>query len=327
MTDQEFLELLEKPLVEDKLTEIYKKIQNKELTQALPVQEDVEKLKSAEELKLAEEQKKAEEESEVAKLKDMIQTLRDTLSRKEKELQHEKESSVKMQAENKGLQKDIAREQRTFQQNYSSLEKDAKDQLASRDRQHHEKLDGVTKRANATITALQGEISQKDEKNRDLAAENSSLTDELHSARSIISKFEKEQESFRLYQGLPDTVKSELKNVFRENTFENFIACCSQKETMESLWTFTKTRIFSGNLECLNELSVIFAFSVHCHNSTWETPVIHMVDGNVGERFSTLSHIGTPDSSKAGTVEKVLFSGYAVGKDMKVKQKAIVVVR
>lgn len=321
MTEEEFLQLLEIPSIEEKLIEIYKKIQNNESTQTLPVQEEVE------------EQKQAEAESEVARLNDMIQALREKLSGKEKELQVEKEISVKIQAENKGLQErtqclqeEIAKEQRIFQEKYSSLEEEAKKQISSRDTQYQEKLHELEKNANATITALQGEISQMKEKNRDLTAKNTSLSDDFSFARGVISKFEKEQENFRLYQGFPDTIKVELKNVFRENTFENFIACCSQKETIESLWTFTKTRIFNDNLEYLKELSSIFAFSVHCHNSTWETPVIHLVEGKEGDRFNTLSHIGTPNSNKAGTVEEVLFSGYAVGKDMKVKQKAIVVV-
>lgn len=221
----------------------------------------------------------------------------------------------KAEQENKGL---LSLHQQQAQE-ISTLKQQAQEEIQSKQREIS-RLQVAYKDLERVSTDLQRDITS-------LNLDKSVLQGDLRNAQTLVKKYEEEQKSFLLYKNLSPSLKSSLKNVFHQETFENFVACCAQKETMESLWLFTKTRIFNGEMESVEALREIFRFSVLCHNGTSEIPVIHLIEGTMGTEFDSEYHLGTPDSSRAGQIEKSLFDGYAVGKDQKTKQKAVVMVK
>lgn len=141
-----------------------------------------------------------------------------------------------------------------------------------------------------------------------------------------LDAFQSKQHCFQQYEALSPQLKENLSSVYLEDTYENFIACSAQKETVDALWMLGKTLIFQGDLSQIETIEELFQFAIHCHNSTSKTQIFHLVDGIEGGEFDTDCHISTPDSKKAGEIQRCLLPGYALGKDKKIKQKAIVVV-
>lgn len=251
------------------------------------------------------------------------------LAREQQERGKKQEENRRLQQENASnqqkyqrLQQENANNQQKYQQDMSSLKSQAKQDVERLNGQ----LQALRQQAQQEQQALQGQIAQLQGEVGEKSSQIRGLEGELSWARGVISKFEAEQVSFRLYQSLSSSTKSELIRVFHQETFENFIACCAQKDTAEALWMFTKTRIFNDNMNEVSQLADIFRFSVACHNSTSESPSLHLVEGKAGDRFDSETHLGTPQSKKAGTVQTMHFAGYAVGRDKKIKQKAIVIV-
>lgn len=272
--------------------------------------------------------------------REMLNKLKEKLTGTEKALEQEILQSTAKDAENRRLQEEKSQleahrqqESAVYNETISKHKKDADHLIQLQHQQHNQDISTLKQQAQGEIQTKQQEISRLEDKNRNLQQENtglrseiSGLQNDLRTAQALVQKYEQEQKSFLLYKNLSPSLKTSLKNVFHQETFENFVACCAQKDTIESLWLFTKTQIFNGEMESVDALEEIFRFSVACHNGTSESPVIHLIEGATGTSFDNEIHLGTPDSSRAGQIEKSLFAGYAVGRDKKVKQKAIVVV-
>lgn len=277
------------------------------------------------------------EGDEEMKLLEKIKELQDKLFGTEQALDRVTKAKQQTEAENQQLKQDINYVETQAQQELSAAQAKAQNQINHTIAQAEQQLNALESRSEQEISSLkskaqeekqslQGQITQLRGDNSTLQRELSSLQAELQSAQSVIAKFEAEQASFKLYQNLPSSIKTDLRRVFHQETFENFVACSAQKDTVDALWTYTKTRIFNRDLDSVEALAEIFRFSLHCHNSTSETPVLHLIDAPTGGKFDNEFHLGTPDSAKAGMIETALFSGYAIGRDKKIKQKAIVVI-
>lgn len=241
-----------------------------------------------------------QEGEELINLKEMVASLKSALQGKEQELTHEKTAHIHSIQENQRLQQENTENQQNYSKNLTSFKNQAE-----------EKIQSLNQQAQTCKQTYESEIAQLQSKNKNLEGsfltlegECSTLKGALFSARAVISGYEKEQEMFRIYQDLSPSVKEGLCRVFHQGTFENFVACCAQKDTAEALWLFTKTRIFFNELTDLEQLDLIFRYSIQCHNSTSETPILHLVEGDTGSRFDNEFHLGTPDSKKAGTVDR-----------------------
>ncbi len=202
----------------------------------------------------------------------------------------------------------------------SDCKKSPTEDLAQRE-MTDQNTDQITE-LNAKIQSLQQEIEELHCK---LQEESQELT-ELETLKEQVHNFQEERKTFHIYQNLPENFRESLNSIYLEDNFQNFIACSAQKETVETLWLLAKTMIFQEELSHMDSLEEMFRFALACHNSSSETVVFHLVEGTTGEIFDTEYHLGTPNSKKAGQIQSCLFPGYALGKDKKIKQKAIVVI-
>lgn len=132
------------------------------------------------------------------------------------------------------------------------------------------------------------------------------------------------QGAFLDFLVLPQGVRLALRGIFKQDTFDNFVACGSQRDNIEALWDFIKFRIMDCNLEALETLVKILYFCQDTFNGTAEQPLLLRDEIAAGDPFDVTRHIRTPDGKVSGTVGEVMLLGYTNASTRGVIRKTIV---
>ncbi len=138
--------------------------------------------------------------------------------------------------------------------------------------------------------------------------------------------FQKQTRIFYLYQGLSKHSLEALNGIFKEDSFENFLACGVQPDNIDALWEFARSEALLGNMKDVKILNTVIQYFVKLYNSTNDTPILAMQDAAPGDAFDVDLHIRTPESKTSGNIKEVLLPGLANAFTGAVIKKAVVVV-
>lgn len=142
----------------------------------------------------------------------------------------------------------------------------------------------------------------------------------------FIKVFRKQTKYFYEYQRLSEKSKEALSGIFRQDSFENFLACGVQPDNIDALWEFTKNEAMQNNIDDVNILNEIIGYFVRLYNDTNETPVLELQQVNEGDMFDIDMHIRTPESKTAGNIQQVILGGLTNAYTGAVIKKAVVIV-
>lgn len=139
-----------------------------------------------------------------------------------------------------------------------------------------------------------------------------------------LTAIDQEQSAFNIYQNLPLEIRANLRGIFKRDTYENFVACCVQRDSIDALWLYIKGRIFNGELDHLDALRQIWIYAIDCYNGIFDSQMLALDSAAPGIRFDSEHHLRTPDSTASGVVECCLLPGCVICGNQKILQKAIV---
>lgn len=138
--------------------------------------------------------------------------------------------------------------------------------------------------------------------------------------------FQKQTKIFYLYQGLSEHSLEALNGIFKEDSFENFLACGVQPDNIDALWEFARSEAILNNTEDVNIINTVIQYFVKLYNDTNETPVLAIQKVSTGDTFDVDLHIRTPESKAAGTIQKVILPGLTNAFTGAVIKKSVVIV-
>lgn len=147
---------------------------------------------------------------------------------------------------------------------------------------------------------------------------------EQNKIREKFDHIETEQNIFYVYKGLPNSMKASLNGIFKQEKYENFLACGAQKANIDSLWEFIRNRVLNHRYEFLHELNEILCYFIEVYNAISETPTLEIQQVALKEAFDTARHIRTQDSKPSGWISQVYLVGYKNAINQKIIQKSIV---
>ncbi len=139
--------------------------------------------------------------------------------------------------------------------------------------------------------------------------------------------FQRQTQTFYLYQNLSAPTKEALSGVFKGTSFEAFLACGVQPGNIDAVWEFSRTAALEGNLADLDILQTIIAYFVKLYNNTHDSPILAFQKTAPGDRFDVDLHIRTQDSRAAGKISRVLLAGLVNAFSGEVIKKAVVEIK
>ncbi len=159
-------------------------------------------------------------------------------------------------------------------------------------------------------TRLEEELETDGSNNQALPVEKARLEGELKIAKSNIEKYKKEQAMFVEFNSLNEDAKKTLKGIFKLDSFENFIACGSQRSNIDAIWVVIKNRIHANQFDDIEKLNNILKYFIEVFNKTTNTPTIKLQDVPIGEKFNPDYFIRSADSKPAGNITEIYLIGY-----------------
>lgn len=127
--------------------------------------------------------------------------------------------------------------------------------------------------------------------------------------------FQKQTRMFFNYQNLSPAVKTSLDEIYRGNTFEEFLTCGVQNENIYALWDCICGYLRSPG-EATREDFIIMqkmlTYFLNLFNRVHALPVLRVMDTAAGEPFLPASHQNVMDTQGAtmtGTIRDVLLQG------------------
>ncbi len=174
-----------------------------------------------------------------------------------------------------------------------------------------EKANKELEEVNKELEEVKGELNKANEANN-------ALTDELNG-------FKSEQAMFQVFMNLNTAVKDALKSIFKQDTYENFLACGTQLGNINALWNVIKCRVQNGQFDELEELSKILYYFIDVFNTIEDKPLLKVQDVSDKHNFDVEYFIKSEDSSKQmGAISKVYLKGYCNVVSGKIINKSIV---
>ena len=165
----------------------------------------------------------------------------------------------------------------------------------------------------------------------ELHSDSDKMKVEFSNLNSAYEKIKKEilpnsmaKEMYIIFKNLDISIKNDLKGIFKNETYENFIACGCQKENINTLWEFIKSRISKDKYDQLEELNKIFLYFIECYNNISDTPTLTISTVEIGDIFDTSLHIRDQNSKSSGKITNIYLFGYQNSINKKIINKSIV---
>jgi len=157
---------------------------------------------------------------------------------------------------------------------------------------------------------------------KDLKSKNNKLSKKVDFYRNT---FEKELNTYALYEGLNSSTKSSLKGIFKDDSLQGFLACGVQEKNISSLWEYVKDELREEKNSDIKNLKTIFYFFFDSYKRAF--PIYKVQNVAVGDEFDNEEHIKTNSGSVSGKVDEVVFVGWVNSKTNKIIKKSIVRVK
>ncbi len=169
------------------------------------------------------------------------------------------------------------------------------------------------------VTNDSPEIEDSDSKILALEVQIQELTKERDEFRDNYLQFkgifQKQTRMFFDYQNLSPTVKASLDEIYRGNTFEEFLTCGVQNENIYALWDRICDYLRSPGEATSEDLIILrkmLTYFLNLFNHVHTLPVLRVMDTAPGEPFLPASHQDVTDiqgTTMTGTIRDVLFQG------------------
>jgi len=173
-------------------------------------------------------------------------------------------------------------------------------------------LNNTIKNAKTELNKIETELSKANAKNKQ-------LVDEVEDYKK---QFDVELNMFQLYNNLSEETKISLKGIFKDDSFEGFIACGLQEKNIYSLWDYIKSELIENSNEDNENLVKIFNFFFVKYEMAY--PIYKVQNIKKDEDFNTDLHIKDSQSSASGKIKKVLLKGWINTKMNNVVRKSVV---
>lgn len=147
--------------------------------------------------------------------------------------------------------------------------------------------------------------------NRELTKQNSSLENENKCLIQEIKEYEDRFQIFEQYKLLSNETRNSLRGIFKDDSFEQFIACGSQRDNIEAFWDLLKHQVLNNNItENFEDLTRLQAYFLNLYNATSDRPVYQSQSVMIGEKFDVSLHIRTSEGKASGNIGKIYLLGY-----------------
>lgn len=173
-------------------------------------------------------------------------------------------------------------------------------------------LNNTIKNAKTKLNKIETELSKAN-------AKNNQLVDEVEDYKK---QFDVELNMFKLYNNLSKETKTSLKGIFKDDSFEGFIACGLQEKNIHSLWDYIKSELIEDSNEDNENLVKIFNFFFVKYEMAY--PIYKVQNIKKDEDFNTDLHIKDSQSSVSGKIKEVLLKGWVNTKMNNVVRKSVV---
>lgn len=128
-------------------------------------------------------------------------------------------------------------------------------------------------------------------------------------------------EIYNLYKSIDGNVKNELQEIFKGETFEDFLFNGAQIRNIDILWEISKKSIVEKT-KVSEKVVIIFYYFFDRINRTYGKPMYEYLDIKIGERFNSTNQFSVGKAS--GDIKEILLKGYQ-DRSGKVIKKSIVV--
>lgn len=214
------------------------------------------------------------------------------------------------------------------------LDKNANSSLNQEDKLFKRKLEDIENEYNhlkskyeKTVKSLENSeqmIRTVEESLKFLKNENEDIKNEKQNVLNELEQIKSCQYMFDIYKSLENSTKEDLKGVFKQETFENFISCGCQKSNIDTIWEFTKNLIINNKFNELEKLNDILDYFINKYNDISSKPTLAIQDVKIGMEFDTSLHIKTQDSKPSGKISEIYLIGYFNTINQKIINKTIV---
>ena len=104
---------------------------------------------------------------------------------------------------------------------------------------------------------------------------------------AIETKYELIENTYALYNNLPDNIKMRMSNIFKKNNIYNFIVALSDWNNIEGIWGFIKRRIIEDECEALTDLIKLFLLGFSIYTLAEEKEKYILIQPKEGERYNS----------------------------------------
>ena len=143
---------------------------------------------------------------------------------------------------------------------------------------------------------------------------------------AIETKYELIENTYALYNNLPDNIKMRMSNIFKKNNIYNFIVALSDWNNIEGIWGFIKRRIIEDECEALTDLIKLFLLGFSIYTLAEEKEKYILIQPKEGERYNS-DEQSIKGIKPDGIIERVLLDGVFDLNSNKVLLKAVVELR
>lgn len=143
---------------------------------------------------------------------------------------------------------------------------------------------------------------------------------------AIETKYELIENTYALYNNLPDNIRMRMSNIFKKNNIYNFIVALSDWNNIEGIWGFIKRRIIEDECEALTDLIKLFLLGFSIYTLAEEKEKYILIQPKEGEKYNS-DEQSIKGIKTDGIIERVLLNGVFDLNSNKVLLKAVVELR
>ena len=172
-------------------------------------------------------------------------------------------------------------------------------------------LEEVTVERDQLGSELEKVIGHKEEEYKRLEDEYEKLKDKILDGLEI----------YNLYNSISGNIKNELKEIFKGESFEDFLFNGAQVRNIDILWEISKKGIMEKD-KMAEKIVTIFYYFFDKINKTYVKPMYEYIEVKTGERANPTNQLFIGKAS--GEIRKILLKGYQ-DRNGKIIKKSIVV--
>ena len=172
-------------------------------------------------------------------------------------------------------------------------------------------LEEVTVERDQLGSELEKVIGHKEEEYKRLEDEYEKLKDKILDGLEV----------YNLYNSISGNIKNELKEIFKGESFEDFLFNGAQVRNIDILWEISKKGIMEKD-KMAEKIVTIFYYFFDKINKTYVKPMYEYIEVKTGERANPTNQLFIGKAS--GEIRKILLKGYQ-DRNGKIIKKSIVV--